>query len=270
MKKSYIYLTTALTLLSMLICGAWTSPTAAYADTPKRYVDAQLISTYSEEVIDYDSREIVEDISTPNGVPLYYGAADMTNCCGPIGGTIAVGYYDKYYSNMIPDWDSYYPNGKYRTMVSQYVDPVMWDIYDRMKTNVVGPGVSEQEFKDGLESYIKSKGHNITYPAVKSGSSFNYTTYKNALQDKKPVVLFVSPSDLYFVSEADGYDRITTSAISGDHVMIAYGYREIRYTIGSTVRTDTYLLVATGFMTIRQAYYKVSSLIDSAYVLNVT
>lgn len=260
-------------MLCLPLCGAWT---AAYAQqqtdpqTEQRYVDAQLISAYAvnSETIEYVSKTVIENIETDKGAPGYFAVDELQNACGAVAGTVAVGFYDKYYSNMIPDWNSYYSNGNYRLQDGTYVPKTMRDLYNRMETNVVAPGVSEAEFKTGLTSYINGVGYDISYNSVWNGT-FNYTAYKNAVNNNRVTVLFVKPSDIYVLGHGDTTDVVSSMNITGNHVMIAYGYYEIRYTLINGTRTDVYLKVITGFSGTKTAYYKVGSYIDSAYILEI-
>ena len=255
-------------MLCLPLCGAWT---AAYAQqqTDGRYVDAQLISSYaSSETIEYISKNVIENISTDKNAPGYFATGELQNACGSVAGTVAVGFYDKYYTNMIPNWNSYYSNGNYRLQDGTYVPAVMRDIYDRMQTNVVAPGVSEEEFKSGLTGYINSVGYGISYNSVWNGS-FDYTAYKNAVNNNKVTALFVKPSGLYLLGEGPDNDVLGNMQITGNHIMIAYGYLEIQYTMSYGIRTEAFLKVITGFPSTREALYKVGSYIDSAYILQI-
>lgn len=255
-------------LLCLPFFGAWTT---AFAQQPteQRYVGAQLISQYSDtETIDYISKTVVENISTDKGAPGYFAIDEMRNACGAVAGTVAVGFYDKYYTNMIPNWNSYYSNGNYRLQDGVHVPAVMRDLYARMKTNVVADGVSEDEFKTGLEEYVKSVGYDMYYDSVWNGS-FDYTAFKNAVNNNKVTALFVKPSNVYLLGQGDGFDKLSSMQLTGNHIMTAYGYMEVRYVMSYGIRTEAFVKVISGLPSAREALYKIGSYVDSAYILEV-
>lgn len=260
-------------MLCLPLCGAWTAAYAQQQMDPQieqRYVDAQLISAYavSSETIEYVSKTVIENIETDKGAPGYFAVDELQNACGAVAGTVAVGFYDKYYSNMIPDWNSYYSNGNYRLQDGTYVPKTMRDLYNRMETNVVAPGVSEAEFKTGLTSYINGVGYGLSYNSIWNGT-FNYSTFKNAVNNNKVTVLFVKPSNVYLLGQGTTNDTLANLYIDGNHIMIAYGYLEIRYTMSYGTRVEAFLKVSSGYGDLKTALYKVGSYIDSAYVLEI-
>ena len=258
--------TIALILLCLPFCGGWTKATDNQSD---RYVGGELIATFSEETISYVSKQVVEDITTTNGVPEYTPVGDLQNACGAVAGSTIVGFYDKYYDNLIPDWASCYSTGKYRIQDRVNVPALMQDLYTRMQTNVVAPGVSESEFKNGLKGYVNARGYNLQYISLGTGNNFNYSTFKTAVKNNEPTVLFVRPSTLYYYQTINDEDVITTSNISGNHIMVAYGYFEIKYTLRNGTRTDKYLYVATGLAGNLTALYKIGSYVVAAYQVKI-
>lgn len=267
MKKTNRIKTIALVMLCLPFCGGWTSAPNNQPDN--RYVGGELISTYASETISYVSKEVVSDITTANGTPRYSAVGGMQNGCGAVAGAMIVGFYDKYYENLIPDWDSYYSTGRYKGQNGTTVQTLLFDLYDRMQTNVVAPGVSESEFKNGLKSYVTDHGYNLEYTSLGVGNSFNYNAFKTAVANNEPAVLLVQSSNLYFYQTINNEDVITTSNISGNHIMVAYGYYEVRYTLSNGTRTDKYLYVATGFSGSSAAFYKIGSYVDAAYKVTI-
>lgn len=271
MKKIKKTQVAALALSCVLVCGAWSAPIAATAQDA-RYVGGELISMYSDEIIEYSTKQEVADMHTPANVPFYYNNNNsLTNYCGAVAGAIAAGYYDRYYSEMISGWDSFVYNAIYTLQDNVHVPATINSLYSLMKTNVVAEGVSKAEFKSGLTEYAKKQGYTLGYSSLGTGNGFDYSSYKSAINKNKVSVLFVSPSNLYTISVQTGKDTVSTVAVTGKHIMIAYGYYEIKYTFsGGSSRTDKYLLVATGFNTTKRGFYKVSSQLDDAYVIEVS
>lgn len=270
MKKLLKLSLLAASLISVLIFGGRTT---AQAQTAERYADAPLISTYASTTISYNSRT-VDVYNTPGGAPNYRQVSDMSNACGAVAGTTIVGFYDKYYDNMIPGWVSYYPaSGLYRLQDSTYVPGVMWEMYDLMQTNVKDVGVSEQEFVDGLKAYINKQGYSVSMQNVVSGSSIDYQACKDALNNNKVIALLSHAGDIYELGEYSGHDTVTSINIAGSHIMVAFGYYEINYYDSSSklFRTDIYLEVATGLASRATALYKINPHnLSSAYIVNVS
>ena len=269
--KKLMYFTLILVLLSSIcMFGAWSPVTQA---TESRYADAPVISSVATTEIYFTSRDIVEERDTAGGAPSYYINYGLANACGPLAGAEIVAFYDKYYSNLIPGWDSYYPaTGKYRTQSTTYVQPLVYELYDLMQTNVKGDGVSEGEFKTGLQQYINNQGYSASYTSVKSGTTLDYNACKTAIDNNKVIALFTTPGDLYEIFEYSDHDLIGSFTIAGNHIMVAYGYLQIKYYNNSGLfRTDTYLKVATGQSVTSVAYYRVgTSNLEAAYVVNVS
>ena len=269
--KKLMYFTLVLIMLSSIaMFGAW-SPLPQTTET--RYVDSQFISTIASETVYFTSRDKVEEARTNGGAPTFQTTEGIYNACGAIAGAEIVAFYDKYYPNLILGWDSYYPaTGKYRGQSTTYIDPMMRELYTLMKTNVGGEGTTENNFKSGLQTYFTNHGYSASFSSVKSGSTLNYSACKTAIDSNKVIVLFITPGSVYQISEEATYDVIGSYSIGGNHIMIAYGYLQIKYYNSTGLfRTDTYLEVATGSDVPTKAYYKIgSSNLEAAYVINVS
>lgn len=270
MKKLTYFALVLILLTSVSVFGAW-SPVVPI-ETEIRYADAPIVSTLASTQIYYTSRDIVEERDTAGGAPLYYDTNNLRNACGPLAGTAIVAFYDKYYPNLIPGWDSYYPaTGKYRTQVLTYTTPVLNEMYTLMQTNVNGDGVSESEFKTGLQAYVANKGYAASYTSAMSGSSLNYSACKAAIDSNKVIALFVGPGVVYDFAEYSDHDTFTENNIAGNHIMYAYGYIQVKYyNSNGLFYTETLLKVSTGRMSPKMAYFSIySSNLDAAYVVNV-
>lgn len=252
----------------LFIFGAWTPQT----ETTTRYADQPFLSTYAQETVNYTRKVIVEQNTTDGQSPMYSPNSGQTNACGAVAGAEIVAFYDKYYPEMIPGWDSYFTsNGKYRLKDSTYVPALMNELYTLMRTNVDDVGVSENDFKNGLKTYINNKGYSISYQSVISGNNVNYSACKSAIDNNKVIVLFAKAGDVYTISSGTGFDTITPTNIAGAHIMVAYGYKQIQYyNAGGVFRTDIYLEVAMGQSTIKTASYKINPHnLNAAYVINI-
>ncbi len=240
-----------------------------------RYYDSvmALSAKSTTETVNYTRKEETY-IETQNGVPLYYGRTDLANSCGPTGGSIVVGYYDKYYEELIPNYTGYYPaSGKYKRMDTTYIPALIGDLYTLMRTNVDDVGVSESDCLNGLKSYVQSKGRSISYSSVKSGSSLNTTAYLNSLQNNKPVLLFCDQVGIVMFGGDSTSDVIYEDTIANKHIMVGFGYYQIKYYNGNTnFRTDTYLRAACGLFSYSDGFVKLSSSswLDSGYAVSIS
>ena len=258
----------ALAILSVCLFGAWAPADAS--QTEDRYADAAIISLYATETITFDSKEADSKI---NFAPQYTVISGLKNACGAVAGTEVVAYYDKYYPNMIPEWESFFAtSGRYRAQDSVYIPGVMNDLYTLMRTNVDDVGVSESDFVNGLTKYIKGKGYGVSMQNVVKGTTVDYAACKNAIDNNKVITLLSQPVDVYNVVEGTNQDSVSSYTISGNHIMVASGYKEIKYYKNGTLfRTDMYLVISTGLDGIKLAYYKLNNhKLDSAYIVNIS
>ncbi|MDE6398734.1 MAG: hypothetical protein K2L51_05380 [Clostridiales bacterium] len=251
---------------ALLLFGAWT-----YEEPQDRYADAPVISAYADEYVYYTNKE-VDEATTAGGAPQYSQLNEHTNACGAVAGAEIVAFYDKYYGNLIPNWTSYYTaSGRYRMQDATYVPALMRDLYTRMRTNVDDVGVSENEFKNGLQSYINAQGYGVSYQNIASGGVVDYDACKAAVQSNKVIALLVRAGNVYTITDGNGYDVITPTNIAGLHIMVAYGYKTVTYYNASGVfRTDVYLGVATGLISPKTAYYRVNAgNLNAAYIVSI-
>lgn len=268
MTKSKIFVLVAALLAFVSVFGAWTD-----ADSGElRYADAPLLSTYANETISFTRREVSDENYTDGNCPYYYPLADLPNSCGAVAGAEIVAFYDKYFTELIPDWTPYYTsNANYRRQDTTYVPALMRDLYAKMRTNVDDVGVSEGDFLNGLTSYINGKGRQVSYQSVKSGNTLNYEQCKNAINNNKVIVLFTAPTTVYSVGLGTNTDSITETKIAGAHILVIYGYVQVKYYNNSGLfRTDTYLEVAMGQTGYTYKYYRPGSTTTrAAYIVNV-
>lgn len=264
--KNLICMTLA--ILSVCICAAWAPSDSSSAED--RYADAQIYSLYATETITYDRKET--DAKT-NYAPQYTVISGLTNACGAVAGSEIVAYYDKYYPDMIPDWESFYAaSGKYRAQDKVYIPSIMNELYTLMRTNVDDVGVSESDFVNGLTNYIKGKGFGVSMQNVVKSTSIDYAACKSAIDNNKVIALLSQPVDVYNMSEGTNVDSVSAFTISGNHIMVASGYKEVKYyKNGALFRTDTYLAVSTGLDSLKFGYYKLNNnKLDSAYIVNIS
>ena len=270
MTKTKGFLIIAILLACVSVFGAWTGNAPATTET--RYADAPLLSTYANETISYTRKEIVAENYTEGDCPFYYSPSDLTNACGAVAGAEIVAFYDKYFPNLIPDWMSYYTsNGNYRRQDATIVPALIRDMYTRMRTNVDDVGVSRTDFLNGLTSYISNKGYEVTYQDVMTASKINFEKCRNAIDNNQVVAIFAKPTSVYELSYGSNSDTIIPIKIASAHIMVAFGYLQIKYYNNSGLfRTDSYLMAAMGKSDYTCVLYKMnSSDTEAAYIVNV-
>ncbi|MBQ8428032.1 MAG: hypothetical protein IJX18_02125 [Clostridia bacterium] len=255
---------------------ATVAASAATSTAERRYYDETSVSPRAITETIYYARKEQTYTLFDYCVPYYQNNnTSLTNACGAVAGAIVVGYYDKYFEDLIPNYTAYYTSGRYRGVDSTYVPALIQDLYTRMRTNVDDVGVSESDCINGLTSYVQSKGHSITYTSAKSGSGFNHTLCDNAIATGKPILLFCENVSLYGVGESDGYDYWSQSITSGAHIAVAFGYLTINYydANDALIRTDHHIEIATGWPGNNKCGYlnaNDSSWLNSAYIVNIT
>ena len=264
----------AVTALCCSFAFVPTQKASADSVSETRYYDAPgvMVASGTDETITYTRKEDTE-IMFPYAVPNYY-TNTYSNACGPVAGANIVGYYDKYYEDLIPNYTAYYTaNGRYRRPDTTYVPALIGELYTLMQTNVVDVGVSEAECLDGLQDYVEGKNHSLTYTNIKP-LSFNMVAYKNAMNNQVPVLLFCESTELVNMRQSERMDECIFIISSSAHIVVGYGYREIKYYDENDVnfRTDVYLHVATGWVTNSSGYLKANNTnwLNSAYAVNVS
>lgn len=270
MTKTKTFITVAILLVCVSIFGAWAS--ADGGET--RYADSMLMSAYSSVTVNYSTRDLTGPVTTYGECPFYYPVSGLTNACGAVAGTEIVAFYDRYFTDLIPNWTPYYSaSPRYKMQDTTYVPAVMKEMYSLMRTNVDDVGVSETDFLNGLTKYFNNKGRKISYQSVMSGGTLDYAKCKAAVSNNKPIVLFTTPTSVYTVSSVDKRDTISTINISGAHIMVIYGYCEVKYynASGSLIRYDEYLNVAMGQVGYTFEFYRPNNTAtQAAYIVNVS
>ena len=162
--------------LSLSICFSF----AAMAETDEEVRYADLAVTYgavnSSENVPFTKRE-TEYKEIKNAIPRYNQLSALPNSCGATAGAIVVGFYDKYYENLIPNYTSYVSSGTYKGNDSTYIPQLMRELYTLMRTNIDDVGVSEQDCLNGLKAYVNAKSLNLKF-VLQPVKQNNKTTIK--------------------------------------------------------------------------------------------
>ena len=237
---------------------------------------------HTEEEITIACDEVViEDWAARPSAPSYgNNDSSMTNVCGPMAATNLIAYYDRWATNLIPNFDpgmisygeyTYFPDMEYAQ-----VGAVTTSLYNLMQVPTVG-GTTSANFKSGLNTYVSNQGYSVTYTTCySSATTLNMTTVKTSINAEKVVLLMCSQYNfIYAVNDAtsnSGRVYYTQFNSTVGHMMMAYGYKTLGYYLdGVKVGEDTFLLVSSGYNTHDQGYMRLNafSVIDEAWVMYI-
>ncbi|HIV64424.1 MAG TPA: hypothetical protein H9693_06655 [Firmicutes bacterium] len=205
--------------------------------------------------------------------PPRYIEVGLESACAPIAGGNIIGYYDRYCTNLIPDFTPGVSvgNGLYMYLSqSDEVDAMIFDLYDDMGTTSIG--TTYDQFISGMQTYCSRAGYTFSYSDCMSGGSLNYSYVKSEIDAGRPVALFVSQYTVSTVSLKDGYDSITNLHGTGNHVMAGFGYYDITYTLSSGgTRNSRYIEVSTGLGRQTNGYFNIDrdTTINDACSINI-
>lgn len=244
----------------------------AYAARYSGYGEAATRASKEYETINYTSREETY-IETVKGVPLYTQLSDYPNSCGAVGGAIIVGFYDKYYNDLIPNYSSSVSSGAYKRADNVYVPQLIGDLYSLMRTNVDDVGVSEADCLTGLRTYVLNKGRTLWLTSIVSSGTVNESAYKNAINNNTPSLVFCDKMELCNWTTGSNSVTIEKTTYVGAHIVVAYGFLEVKYYNGSSCfRTEKYLQIATGLETTEGRYINIGNTdwCNAAYAVTVS
>ncbi len=259
-------------VVSVLLSTTYASATQEHEVRYAGYGASMSTTATTTETITYTNKDSTLT-ETVKGVPKYVQVSDLPNSCGAIAGSIVIGFYDKYFENLIPNYKTYVSSGAYKGRDSVYIPQLMRELYTLMRTNVDDVGVNEPDCKNGLQAYVNEKGLSISYTNVKFINRINETACTNAIANNHPVLLFCSKLDLYNISVSENEDVLVRTVVEGGHICVAYGVYIVKYYNESSVfRTDKYLLVSTGLGLMTTGYLKLDATdwCNSAYEITIS
>ncbi len=229
----------------------------------------------------YCDEMVIEDgVARPSAPSYGNNDPSITNACGPVAGTNIVVYYDRWATNLIPNFDpgmisygtyTYFPDLDWPQTIT-----VIESLYNLMKVPEVG-GTTSANFKSGLNSYVTGQGYSVSYTSCyNSATTLNLTTLKTAINAGKVALLMCSQYNfIYEVNDATattGTVYYTQFNSTVGHMMMVYGYKTLGYyNDGVKVGEDTFLLVSSGYSSEEQGYMRLNafSVIDEAWVMYI-
>lgn len=190
--------------------------------------------------------------------------------CVPIMGTNLIVYYDKTYTNLIPNYE---PGrnilGRYRFNVENETTAALTDTLQKdMGTDENGTTISE--FQAGLRSYVKRQGYNVSFSSIMTSGKVNYEKAKTIVLQNKALAIFMSGYKGTTIVTNEGYDLLEYEYTKASHAVVGFGCLEVKYTLSdNSSRTDKYIHCSMGVGLNTNGYININtSNIDN--VLEVT
>lgn len=229
--------------------------------------------TDKQQTINYASK-IPEEYSIKYDLPNYSGKAGQSNCANTAGGVI-LGYYDRFFENLIPNYQSYVRIGaviRYKS-ASTNVDNMLDELYVLMDTDQGQLGTTYTGFQEGMKAYVENRGYTYSTTSLFSNGMFDFTKYKQAVKNNKPVAVFLQNfAMLNRIQENSTQDIISSGYCALSHVAVGCGYKQDRYynAAGNLLDTRTYLKVASALEEYNIGYLNINGLSTINRALSVT
>ena len=225
-------------------------------------------------VVNYESKQVSE-FSLARKIPAY--CYEVTpDACAPIAAGNIVAYFDRYCAQLIPNYtpgSGFGSRYDYKPEQGAEIDALMAQLCIDMGTSPAGGGNTEEECLSGLSAYCTRAGYEVSYESCMNGGTLDYNKAKQSLsEDKEPLLLFVTKVELSEIREEGDSDIYTTMYGPTNHIMSAFGYYEVTYSLsGGGSETGRFLQVATGIEDTRIAYLNMDNNLQtvSAYSVNI-
>lgn len=233
----------------------------------------------STETFSYSTKTTESYFINPS-VPAYYDTLDRAYMCAPVAGANLIGFYDRYFPNLVSDIATgyargtrytYYPMLRYETQLQSLID----DLATRMVTSSAGTAM--YGFKTGLESYIASKNLDVTFTNVSTEMTttnvLNFDQTVAQLKNGNPIVFFTSNVNFTTFNDTGNSVTMNIQASNDNHVFVAYGYQKATYydANGNVVREYISFSTSSGEESMT-GYFVLSSqqmLVDSALAVHI-
>lgn len=217
------------------------------------------------ETINYSWKDTTTYLINSSFPDYYNTNISLKNACANVAGANIIGFYDRYYDNLIPDYTTgiqrangytYYPMILNKDKKQALIDL----FYISMKTNTKNDGTSKDDCLNGLKSYIQSKGKETTYTSVIINGVFSLDKFDAKLREGNPVLLFLSGYNIVSLSNSGSEEILTKNVYAGNHIVVAYGYQKVDYynSNNKLIKSNTYLYIATGIESVR-GYYLINN-----------
>jgi len=261
---SIIALALIVSIIAIVLSISCTIPSVTYAyneaEVEEIYYAAIGIARNETETFSYVTKT-VESYSINPTFPDYYNKnATLVNTCANVAGANIIGYYDRYFENLIPNVApgvgttkyTYYPMTKNAVEKQAVIN----DLYNRMETNINKEGCTQDQYKNGLNSYVKTKNLSTTFNSVMTNGYFDLNKAKAQLQGGNPISLYLLGYGFTKITDNGNTVLFDKKIYDNNHIAIAYGYEKVDYLAsnGNVIRSEIYLKVSTGFNGVTGVY----------------
>ena len=236
------------------------------------YADDTIFGSYTEYIYYTNRTETKHELAKHH--PGLVSISSLTQACAPTAGGNLIQYWDRYKTNLIPNYTPGIAMGNAYTYkeYSSNTTAVITQLYSDMGTG--SNGTSIDQFKSGISTYCARQGYTATFTSCMSNGAFNYAVAKQQLSAGKPLALFVDTYTVNTFTQYDGnYELLNYTVGNGTHVMAGFGYKEVTYTHTSGgTRQDYYIAVASGIDIRKRGFFNINfnTQIDDAYSLSVS
>ncbi len=219
------------------------------------------------------ARKTTETYSIQYDLPNLNASFENGSCAHTAGAIILI-YYDRFFENIIPNYVPYITLGsaiRYKT-VSSEIEALGQDLVDLMLIGEPHEGTTFSEFQLGMETLVERQGYTYTTTNLFSFGSFSFNNYKNAVENNKPVALFLTDFNMVnSIVEGDGQDRIGNGYCPVSHVTAGCGYKIDTYydANDNVIQTRKYLKVASGLNSYGIGYLNINGVTDISKAISI-
>lgn len=266
-----------------LLCGI----KPAFADTDEQTVyciDGTYSGTGTQTSATYDipcdNYEIIDGAVHTKPPSFGNGDSSMSNTCGPLAGMNIVTFFDRWCTELVPNYDPgvMFSSG-YQYWSDRYLSQTknaIRTLYDLMNTGELG-GTTSVSFKNGLKTYIENAGYNVSTSSFYSNpTTVSLSKLKTAINQNKVGLIMCERFDYVshiIISNSDSLARIVKVHYDAAHIMMVTGYETVAfYKDGVTVATETFLRVSSSFNTGETGYVQLNDSylnIDEALIYTI-
>lgn len=253
------------------------SASAYYCDDGLYEGEGTRVST--TYTVEYDSYVEHNEYRVSCAPSLHNGGTGATNCCSSTAGTNVVAFYDRYYTNLIPNFDpGVSVSGVYfyfSNIEGVKIPALHTTLYNYMNVNVNYPGASEDDFKSGLKRYVNEQGYSVNYrSAHQNAKTVNLTKIQQMVNNHQVAVLCFSGYNFVFdIIDNSGSRTVYQEAVDAGHMMMVFGYFTVDYyKNGQLFLTETFLEASSCNAMADQGYIKLNDYgnIDDAFVVEIS
>ena len=226
--------------------------------------------TSQSYTVSYDHKT-TSSYTIPYGIPTYEPASGTS--CANAAGTIVIGYYDRFFENLVPNAQTYITLGNIISYTSggEPIYNVCLELYDLMGTT--SSGTSFSGFNAGMASYVQGQGYSYSTTSMFTSGSFDFNKYITAVESGKPVALFLNGYAIYTYTDTEnGVDTIHSDVSVYTHVAVGCGYKYETYydANNNVVSTQRYLRVASGLALYGMCYINASAYTTINNAISIT